>query len=40
MDEYLIGHALWNYKGLHFGIYDKNGKMVSKKTIGLFKRRK
>ncbi len=31
MDEYLIGHALWNYKGLHFGIYDKNGKMVSKK---------
>lgn len=29
LDEHGIGHALWNYKCLDFGLLDKNGNVIS-----------
>lgn len=31
LDKNRIGHALWNYKGLDFGLLDVNGNVVSEK---------
>lgn len=28
-----IGHALWNYKALHFGLLDKNDEIISQELI-------
>lgn len=31
--EYNLGHALWSYKALDFGLVDKDGKVVSKELV-------
>lgn len=38
LDQYRIGHALWNYKALDFGLFDLNGNVVSQTLIDFMKK--
>ena len=39
LDECKIGHALWNYKSLDFGLLNLKGEVVSKRIIDFVKKR-
>ncbi len=33
LNEYAIGHAIWNYKSLDFGLVDRDGKIVNQELV-------